>query len=145
MPEHVHLLVWPRNATAKVENLLYALKRPFSYRVKQDLLQRGDPLLHQLTVRERPGKLAFRFWQEGPGYDRNLISPESVLSSIEYIHSNPVKRGLCSSPADWKWSSWRHYHQQEIVDLDLPKIHRFQPRDAKSLADKPPVAPGTGL
>jgi putative transposase len=103
------------------------VKRPFSYRVKQDLLQRGDPLLQKLTIRERPGKVTFRFWQEGPGYDRNLISSESVLSSVEYFHMNPVKRGLCSSPADWKWSSWRHYHLPEISDRDLPRIQRFWP------------------
>jgi hypothetical protein len=28
---------------------------------------------------------------------------------IRYIHRNPVARGLVKEPADWKWSSFRHY------------------------------------
>jgi putative transposase len=124
MPEHVHLLVFPAAPTAQIERLLYAIKRPFSFRVKQDLLAKHDPLLERLTVRERPGKMAFRFWQEGPGYDRNLTTPEAVRDSMEYIHWNPVKRGLCTTPGEWKWSSWRHYNlPHELPDADLPLIH----------------------
>ncbi len=73
MPDHVHLLVAPRIKGIAVARLLYAIKRPLSYRIKMDLIARNDPLLIALTVKERPGKSSFRFWQEGPGYDRNLI------------------------------------------------------------------------
>jgi putative transposase len=66
MPEHVHLLVFPATPTARIERLLFAIKRPFSFRVKQHLEQTDIALLQQLTVQERPGKIVFRFWQEGP-------------------------------------------------------------------------------
>jgi len=111
MPEHVHLLVFPVTSTARIERLLFAIKRPFSYRVKQYLEQNNSSLLQELTVQERPGKVVFRFWQEGPGYDRNLTSRAAVLSVIEYIHLNPVRRGLTVTPGQWQWSSWKHYHQ----------------------------------
>jgi putative transposase len=124
MPEHVHLLVFPLSPEAEIEGLLYAIKRPFSYRVKQHLIQAGSPLVNELTIRERPGKQAFRFWQEGGGYDRNLVHLGSLLASAEYIHRNPVRRGLCSSPEQWKWSSWFFYHlSQPAQDSDLPKVH----------------------
>jgi len=127
MPEHIHLLVFPVTPTARIERLLFAIKRPFSYRVKQHLLQTDLSLLQQLTVRERPGKIVFRFWQEGPGYDRNLTSRKVVLSVIEYIHNNPVRRGLCVTPDQWKWSSWRYYHQpSEFCDPELPAVHGVQ-------------------
>ena len=59
-------------------------------------MMRGvDALLDRLTIRERPGKQAFRFWQEGSGYDRNLSSPKLIESVIDYIHFNPVRRELC--------------------------------------------------
>ncbi len=120
MPEHVHLLVWPKDpACAAISAFLKTLKQSCSTKVKhrlkvtsrqhgqntlpqcdhgqtalaratQDQAQR---LLNQLTIRERPGKTVFRFWQEGPGYDRNLNTAKSILSSIDYIHNNPVKRG----------------------------------------------------
>jgi hypothetical protein len=33
----------------------------------------------------------------------------SWVDKLRYIHRNPVKRDLCSSPEDWQWSSFRHY------------------------------------
>jgi len=122
MPEHVHLLVFPVEPTARIEQLLFAVKRPFSYRVKQHLEQTGSPLLQQLTVWERPGKQVFRFWQEGPGYDRNIFSRAAVLTAIEYIHNNPVRRGLSPTPGEWKWSSWKYYHHGS-QDPELPAVH----------------------
>ena len=35
MPEHVHLIVYPTKSPARVADLLFAIKRPFSYRAKQ--------------------------------------------------------------------------------------------------------------
>jgi len=123
MPEHVHLLVWPSDADSAVEQLLRAIKRPFSYRVKQLLQQEQHELLEQLTIQQRPGVNTFRFWQEGPGYDRNLVEPATILKAIEYIHLNPVRRGLCKLAVDWKWSSARYYYSDEYEqESDIPVI-----------------------
>lgn len=123
MPEHVHLLVYPVDPRSRVEELLYAIKRPYSYRIKQLLIGAGSRLLRELTVRERPGKMVFRYWQEGPGYDRNLTSPEAVTSSIEYMHLNPVRRKLVADPLGWRWSSCRFY-ASDGPDRDpaLPRV-----------------------
>ncbi len=109
MPEHVHILVQPTTDDVRIDLLLKAIKRPFSSRIKRLLEQSDSPLLARLTVRERPGVQGFRFWQEGGGYDRNLRSVKAVESAIEYIHQNPVRRGLCDRPTDWRWSSASHY------------------------------------
>ena len=77
MPKHVHLLVLPRTTESSISALLNAIKRPFSYRIKQLLIKEDSPLLQKLTVRQRPGVMTFRFWQEGGGYDRNLWSDSS--------------------------------------------------------------------
>ena len=61
MPEHVHLIVHAHADEAKVHRLLYAIKRPYSFRIKQYLAESHSPLLRKLTIRERPGKQAFRF------------------------------------------------------------------------------------
>jgi putative transposase len=49
------------------------------------------------------------FWQRGGGYDRNLRSSSDIREKIEYIHQNPVRRGLVVNPSDWVWSSARDY------------------------------------
>ncbi len=124
MPEHVHLLVYPTVPKPELGEFLYAIKRPCSYRIKQYYAETGNELLERLTVRERPGKTTFRFWQEGPGYDRNLSQERTVLSAIDYIHLNPVRRGLVKEAGDWKWSSCRWYLTDKAhLDSDLPTIH----------------------
>lgn len=123
MPEHVHLVVLPESDEPDIGAFLAGVKRPCSVEVKRDLLAGQSPLLDKLTVRERPGKMVFRFWQEGPGYDRNLKHEDSVLDSIDYIHKNPVRRGLCRSAADWLWSSARFYASEPPKqDPRLPRI-----------------------
>src|SRR3970040_575246 len=77
MPEHVHLLTFPLDEKPAIDDYLSTVKRPVSVAVKHDLARANSPLLARLTIRERPGKHAFRFWQEGPGYDRNLQTPAS--------------------------------------------------------------------
>jgi putative transposase len=105
MPEHVHLLVLPLDDQPAIDRYLAAIKRPLSVHVKQDLVAGGSSLLDELTIQERPGKTAFRFWQEGPGYDHNLRTEQAILNVIDYFHANPVRRGLCRRPVDWPWSS----------------------------------------
>jgi putative transposase len=123
MPEHVHLLTYPTGAEARLDLLLKAIKRPFSARVKQRLIDARSPLLGRLTVRERPGVERFRFWQEGGGYDRNLRTEPAVLAAIDYIHLNPVRRGLCDQAIRWRWSSaHRFYRPDDLVDADLPEV-----------------------
>jgi putative transposase len=81
----------------------------FTPRIKQLLIQSRSRLLERLTIRQRPGVMTFRYWQEGPGYDRNLIRRSTILADIDYLHHNPVRRGLVPKAVDWKWSSARFY------------------------------------
>jgi|GEM_PF-6226249 len=70
-----------------------------------------------------PAVTTFRFWQKGPGYDRNISEPGTLQATIEYIHKNPVRRGLCQAATDWKWSSARRFLLPEsAIDPDLPEL-----------------------
>jgi putative transposase len=100
MPEHVHLMIYPIQGADTIDALLKAIKRPFSFRVKQILTKSRSRLLQRLTIRQRPGVTTFRFWQEGPGYDRNLTHASTVLSAIDYLHHNPVRRRLVKQAVD---------------------------------------------
>jgi putative transposase len=123
MPEHVHLVVHPVEFASDIEKVLFAIKRPYSFRVKQQLEREDHPLLKELTIRQRPGVLTFRFWQEGPRYDRNLTSEKAIQAAIRYVHMNPVRRKLCERATDWRWSSAKWYETDgAAVDLAWPKL-----------------------
>jgi len=126
MPEHVHLLVYPGPGASNIDRLLKAIKRPYSYRIKQLLVETASSLLKRLTIQQRPGVESFRFWQEGPGYDRNLDNPVSALAAIDYIHRNPVRRGLVERAIDWQWSSARWYEGLPYdPNIRLPKLEKL--------------------
>ncbi len=47
-------------------------------------------------------------WQ-GRFFDRALRTVKEYHETVEYIHWNPVQRGLVQSPGEWPWSSYRDY------------------------------------
>ena len=47
------------------------------------------------------GQVAYRSRQRGGG-DRDLFSERAVRARIDAIHLNPVRRGLCGRPAEWR-------------------------------------------
>ncbi|HUS90764.1 MAG TPA: transposase [Phycisphaerae bacterium] len=105
MPEHVHLLLLPAAETYSISNILRSLKQPVG-RKAIGYLRRENPA--GLAVMATGQKHApYRFWQDGGGYDRNIRSRDELVSMFEYIHLNPVRRGLVKSPDQWPWSSAR--------------------------------------
>ena len=125
MPEHVHLLVFPLVLQPDFGEYLADVKQPLSGFVHRRLQDAKSPLLNTLMIRERPGKHSFRFWQEGPGFDRNLFTLKAIEASIDYIHLNPVRRKLCHRAADFRWSSARHYLSEPTGQQfeELPHVH----------------------
>jgi putative transposase len=123
MPEHVHLLVYPRMPAPDISGFLSALKNVMAKDIKAQLEAAKSPLLKRLTAQERPGKWVFRYWQEGPGYDRNMQTHEAVINAIEYIHMNPVRRKLVQRASQWNFSSARFYETDgKEHDLRCPKV-----------------------
>jgi prepilin-type processing-associated H-X9-DG protein len=62
-----------------------------------------------------------RFWQPGGGYDRNITSSAVLRAVIDYLHANPVRRGLVARAEDWEWSSARWYAGLRPVKLEMDK------------------------
>jgi putative transposase len=96
MPEHLHpLLSEPERG-----NLALAL---------QMLKQISS---HRLRQAKTP------FW-EPRYYDFNLWSEYKVREKLNYVHLNPVRRGLVTVPEDWAWSSARHYSTGEDCGVEI--------------------------
>jgi putative transposase len=104
MPEHVHVLIYPKQLVYDISAILKAIKQPVGTKAIKYLAKHAPHWLERITVRHRHG-IERRFWQAGGGFDRNVIEPLAVLAMIEYIHGNPVRKGLVAKAEDWKWSS----------------------------------------
>jgi putative transposase len=94
MPEHVHLIVWPTEKQYEMRLIRAALMIPVQRKALAYLRHRAPRFLERLKDRQPNAKVHYRFWQRGGGYDRNIVEPQTVRTMIEYIHCNPVRRGL---------------------------------------------------
>jgi putative transposase len=97
MPDHVHLLLTPDLTVAEIPPILHTLKRPFSASIRRELASRDITL-------------APAFWQPGGGYDRNIVSDAEYFEKVDYIHNNPIRRGLVQTARQWAWSSIHAFH-----------------------------------
>ncbi|NOZ23829.1 MAG: hypothetical protein GXP25_22350, partial [Planctomycetes bacterium] len=96
MPEHVHLLIWPRKDGYSISQILRSIKQSVSRRAIRYLRRNNPDGLNQLATGE--ARRPYRFWQAGAGYDRNVTSRDALLKMIDYMHNNPVRRGLVEAP-----------------------------------------------
>ena len=119
MPEHVHVLLLPQTDKVTVAMILKRIKQPVAQRAIAYLKKNTPKWLNRLRVADSKGRILHRFWQQGGGYDRDIVSPRTAWACVEYIHANPVRRGLVDTPTDWVWSSARWYAGLDNVKLNM--------------------------
>ncbi|GAG16752.1 unnamed protein product, partial [marine sediment metagenome] len=98
-----------------------AIKEPVARTAMKYLRKHRSDWLPKLT--RRYGKREKRhFWMLGGGYDRNIDEPKTLMSMIEYIHLNPVRRGLVKRAVDWPWSSAAELEETGTSPVRLDRI-----------------------
>jgi putative transposase len=83
MPDHFHLLITP---LLTLERALQLIKGGFSFRARKELGFGGE------------------IWEKS-FYDRRVRDWEECLAFCQYIHMNPVKKGLAPTPAEYPYGS----------------------------------------
>ncbi len=121
MPEHVHLVVFPNTRTYDISRFLRCVKEPVARRAVEHLKRTAPQWLARIESR-RGKKVEHHFWQPGRGYDRNIDSPRTLQQMIDYLHLNPVRRGLADCAQDWKWSSAGWFAGVPLNDLKPDSI-----------------------
>jgi REP element-mobilizing transposase RayT len=107
LENHLHLI-------ASAPRLSGAMQSFKMYTARQiiDLLKthRATVLLRQLRTLKHRHKTQseYQVWEEG-SKPKQIGDDEMMLQKLEYIHSNPVKRGYVDDPAHWRYSSARNY------------------------------------
>jgi REP element-mobilizing transposase RayT len=86
MPEHVHLLIWPRKSEYRIPTILADIKRPVGQQAIAWLELNHPEFLEKLTVRNR-NRIYHRFWQAGPGQDRNVYDRWCQISNATLRHA----------------------------------------------------------
>ena len=116
MPEHVHLILRPRRFPYDIGEIRKAIKEPVGRDAVAYLAVHSPTWLRRVT-RRRGKRVERLFWKSGGGYDRNITEPRTLGTMIDYLHLNPVRRGLVARAADWTWSSAGWFEGQGRNDL----------------------------
>ena len=88
MSNHIHLLI--REQKEEISSVIKRLGVAYAYYFNKKYQRNGH--LFQDRFRSEP-----------------VNTMEYFVTLLRYIHQNPVKAGLVSSPRDYLWSSWHEY------------------------------------
>jgi len=123
MPEHVHFLIPARKA--KTATILKAVKQATAQTIIAYLKREEPELLLKMASGTKRGDSPYSFWQVKGGYDRNVHGPKEYWGCIEYIHLNPVRRGLVENSVDWPWSSARFYKELPPYEFEVDRCDEW--------------------
>jgi REP element-mobilizing transposase RayT len=141
MPEHIHMVLKPHIGT-KIAEIMRDFKKYTSVQIRQLLEKEGDTECLSVFMRNanlvkkarrvnhketKPHSRAvrssdltgYKVWMDR--YDELAVySPDVLLTKINYIHENPVRKGLVRRPEDWLYSSYRNYYfcDESLLSID---------------------------
>lgn len=124
MPEHVHLLV-SEPSDGMLAKAVQILKARVAVLARK---------LNRRVEGESP------FWQ-ARFFDHNVRNSAGFTTQLRYIHRNPVKRGLCGAPEEYRWSSFRVYALGEIGPVDVESRWTAARREMNEGSWSPTLAP----
>ena len=95
MPDYWHALIYPQYPLL-LRQVLHDAKKIMTLRLHQRRGSGGPLWQHQ-------------FW------DRFVRHEREFQERLEYMHLNPVRKGLVKQPEDWRWSSYNNFALDKAV------------------------------
>ena len=118
MPEHLHLIIHPPQESS-IKDVMRNFKSYTSKELTSQLTDDG-----RFGVLNRLSKFASRriqhpFWAEG-NRPLGIYTEKTLRSKIDYIHANPLRRGLVKNLGDYPYSSFRNYYlnDESLIKID---------------------------
>ena len=102
LPDHWHALIWPRPPLT-ISRAVRSVKWQAASLLNRKRGTRGTVWQHQ-------------FW------DRFVRHEREMAERPDYLHHNPVRRGLVKRPDDWRWSSYNNSSlgKQRVAGCPIP-------------------------
>ena len=114
MPEHVHVLLWPRQDLASMASIAEAIRMPMEKSALRNGLIPGPP-----------------FWDWGAAFDHPFHDVREVHQEMVRLHSNPVRAGLVERQEQWSYSSaafWMGVGTPLLeMDVTVPRLEEQDP------------------
>lgn len=125
MPQHLHLIILPVSI-GNISEIMRDLKKYTAREIIQLLEEERKfdtlSIFRRMSQSYHPREnRQYQIWEDRFD-DLALYSDEILKIKLNYIHNNPVKKGLVGNPSDYLYSSARNYssgdHSIIRVDCD---------------------------
>ena len=102
MPDHWHAMIGV-GYPLTISRVMQSIKWISSRRLNERRGAQGPVWQHQ-------------FW------DRFVRHPKEFAARFDYMHLNPVRKGLARRPEDWRWSSYNNYalEKEQVSRCPIP-------------------------
>ena len=116
LPDHWHAIIYPPHPVS-LSRAMSAVKASSMIAINHRRQEKGE------------------LWQERY-FDHAVRTVKDYCKTVEYIHLNPVRRGLVKRPEQWKWSSFPEYagvdaaEQEKQCGLTIDRVRL--PADEKA-------------
>jgi REP element-mobilizing transposase RayT len=114
MPEHIHCIINPQNGN--ISHFIALLKPAITLSIVEIAESHKNQQI--LSWLHDDNKERYRLWQDGK-YNFHLYTERLIWQKINYIHTNPIARGLVPTAMDYPYSSYRAMYEGEgIIQID---------------------------
>ncbi|MHB9075213.1 MAG: REP-associated tyrosine transposase [Desulfobaccales bacterium] len=120
LPDHLHCIWTLPEGDRDFSKRWGLIKAGFSQRVKPFLYM--DAWMTESKERHRESIVwQRRFWEH------QIRNEEDLHKHLDYIHFNPVKHKLVTSPMDWPYSTLHRYVHQGLYPANWGESVAFEP------------------
>ena len=122
MPNHFHILFYGEKAN-HVKSFMQQSLRSSAIAIVTEIQrwprERKETIL-KVFLEEADQRTNYKVWKEQTR-GIPLDSEDMVTQRLNYIHENPLRKGLVHNPLDYLYSSYRNYElgDQSVFHIDL--------------------------
>jgi putative transposase len=113
MPNHIHIL-WRRQDLWLEKSIQQQFLKYTAQQIKFNLIENYPAELK--NYKSTQGDREYHFWERRP-FNATMNSRKVIEQKLEYIHQNPVRKGLCDLPENYVYSSARYYLLEDKNNL----------------------------
>ncbi len=119
MPNHFHAIVFDSDfESARLKHTLDDFRKYTGRNLLDDCDSHFSPSYGEVFRRAAGDDRHRRFWQPTQ-HPEGIVSEKFWQQKVNYIHENPVRKGLVMRPEDWRFSSARFWMRGEGKDAEV--------------------------
>ncbi len=119
MRNHIHL-IWQMLGGHQRQNVQRDFLKFTAQRMKADMSMTRPAELEKFRVNAKDRE--FQIWERNP-LSIDLYTTRVFCQKLNYIHQNPVRKGICSLSTDYRFSSARYY-ESGVKEWDFLSDYR---------------------